>query len=312
MIKAPGLYDDIPERDYHADPCPLPSLSNSLSKLLVNQTPMHAYYEHPRLNKARMFEEKEPTRAMEIGTAFHKIFLGKGRDVIQVPFENYRKDAARIMRDEARAAGQVPILQDDMQRVDRMVEAARDQLAGTRFEKMFTGGKAEVTMAWQEQNGVWCRGRLDYLPDYVREGGHVEIADMKTTSGSSHADDWQSIAFDKSYDYQSVLYPRGLQKLIPGLGEVEFWFAVIEQDEPHALNMVRMGRQAIAEAEEMVELAIKMWGVCMKRGEWPGFDLDEGSIIDPAFWRSSQKELRRLAGLHRVDRWQRPLETKAA
>jgi hypothetical protein len=308
MIKDPGFYDDIAERDYHLDPCPLPSLSASIAKLLVNRSPLHAMNEHPRLNKAYVEEEKANTRPMDIGTAAHKLFLGKGREVIVIPFDDYRKDAAKLARDKARMAGHVPILQDDMGRVELMVEGIRDQLAGTRFAKCFSDGKAEVTAAWQDRGGVWCRIRLDYLPDYVREGGHVSIADLKTTSGSAHADDWQSIAFDKAYDYSSVLYPRGLKRLIPNLGEVEYNYLVVEQEEPFAINVVRFGGQALSEAEEMVELAIRTWDVCMKRGEWPGYDIEDGTAIDPAFWRSSQKELRRLALQHRIDRWQRPLE----
>lgn len=314
MIKAPGgFYDDIPEKEYHRDPCPLPSLSASVAKLLVNRSPMHAKNGHPKLNPTWSEEEKESTRPMDIGTAAHKLFLGKGRDVVTLPFDSYRKDAAKLARDKARMAGAVPILQDDMASVEIMVEGIRDQLASTRFAKCFSNGKAEVTAAWQDRNDVWCRIRFDYLPNYVHDGGHVSIADLKTTGGSAHSDDWQSIAFEKAYDYSSVLYPRGLKRLIPTIGEVEYNYLVVEQKEPFAINVVRFGNQALSEAEEMIEAAISTWAVCMKRGQWPGYDIEEGSVIDPAFWRSSQKELRRLALQHRIDRWQRPLEgSKAA
>ena len=310
MITKPGFYDDIIERDYNNDPCPLPSLSASIAKLLVNRSPMHAMNKHPRLNKNFVEEEKESTRPMDIGTAAHKLFLGKGADVVVVPFADFRKDAAKQARDQARARGAVPILEDDMAAVHLMVEGIRDQLAGTRFAKCFADGKPEVTAAWQDRGGVWCRIRFDYLPNYVYAGGHVCIADLKTTGGSAHADDWQSVAFDKAYDYSSVLYPRGLKHLIPAIGEIEYNYLVVEQKEPFAINVVRFGNQALAEAEEMVEMAISTWGVCMKRGVWPGYDIDDGSTIDPAFWRSSQKELRRLALQHRIDRWQRPLPPK--
>ena len=42
---------DMPEADYHKDPSPTPSLSSSIAKLLVNESPYHAYRQHPRLRK---------------------------------------------------------------------------------------------------------------------------------------------------------------------------------------------------------------------------------------------------------------------
>src|SRR5260221_5320495 len=55
MIDTPGLYD-IADADYHADCCAVPSLSSSIVKLLDQQTPLHAWQAHPRLNPR--FEEK--------------------------------------------------------------------------------------------------------------------------------------------------------------------------------------------------------------------------------------------------------------
>ena len=47
-----GIHD-IPPREYHADPCPAPSLSRSIAKLLVERSPAHAYAAHPRLGGPR-------------------------------------------------------------------------------------------------------------------------------------------------------------------------------------------------------------------------------------------------------------------
>ena len=38
--------------EYHADPCPTPSLSSGIARVLWANTPMHAWFKHPRLNKA--------------------------------------------------------------------------------------------------------------------------------------------------------------------------------------------------------------------------------------------------------------------
>ncbi|WP_242401117.1 hypothetical protein [Acetobacter okinawensis] len=49
IITTPGIYD-LPEAQYHADPCPTPSLSNSVARILLDESPMHAHFSHPRLN----------------------------------------------------------------------------------------------------------------------------------------------------------------------------------------------------------------------------------------------------------------------
>jgi len=62
-ISKPGVYD-IPDKEYHADPCPVPSLSSTLARTLLNQSPLHAWTKHPRLNPDHEPEEK---RTFDIG-----------------------------------------------------------------------------------------------------------------------------------------------------------------------------------------------------------------------------------------------------
>ena len=39
----------MPARDYHADPGETPTLSASIAKRIVNESPLHAWLKHPRL-----------------------------------------------------------------------------------------------------------------------------------------------------------------------------------------------------------------------------------------------------------------------
>jgi hypothetical protein len=47
MIIQPGIYYDITPADYFADPCPEPSATQSVLKVLLDQSPAHARCEHP-------------------------------------------------------------------------------------------------------------------------------------------------------------------------------------------------------------------------------------------------------------------------
>lgn len=304
MIDKPGLFDDVNERDYHADPVqPAPSLSSSIAKLLVTRSPRHAWYEHPRLRTAKALEVEAPTRAMDIGTAAHKLILGRGRDISEIVADDFKTKAAREIRDNARAEGRTPVLSHDMANVRLLAEAFRDQLAGTEFAGLLDQGDAEVTGVWQEAGGIWCRMRVDWLPAAARDGGHITVLDLKTTGGSGHPDDWQRTAFDMGYDFQDAHYKRGLMRLLPGVRSVRFVFAVLEQDPPYGLAFNEFGGQAAEEAAILMELARGLWGECLRRGEWPGYST-ETTHIDPPKWRSERAEIRRLALLRRSDRMQ--------
>lgn len=308
LLTEPGLYPDIVEERYHADPVIEPSLSASVAKLLVHRSARHAWHAHPRLNKAKALEVEKADKKKDIGTACHKIVLGKGRDIKIINYEDYKKKDAQIARDQALANGMVPILADDMREVEELAVAAKDQLADSDLAGYFEApGQSELTMVWRDVGGIWCRGRIDRLPDKVREGGHVIMADLKTTSGSSHFDDWERVAYDMAYDTQCAFYPRGLRALIPSIATITFKFAVIEQKAPFGLSVIEFPGIAVSEAEEDVELAMKMWAVCRKTGKWPSYD-GTTAYLDKAPWRSSRSEGRRMALQNMLARWQRPLE----
>ena len=69
MITKPGVYD-LPMAEYHADPCPEPSLSSSIIRLLCSASPLHAWTAHPRLNAAYVAEESD---RFDVGTAAHAL-----------------------------------------------------------------------------------------------------------------------------------------------------------------------------------------------------------------------------------------------
>ena len=81
-ISEPGVYS-LPDDAYHADPCPGPSLSSSVAKLMLDRSPLHAWHAHPRLNP-----NFEPRAGIEYlgsrlggpsGTAGK--LMGRGRDL---------------------------------------------------------------------------------------------------------------------------------------------------------------------------------------------------------------------------------------
>ncbi|WOH61951.1 PD-(D/E)XK nuclease-like domain-containing protein [Bradyrhizobium sp. BWC-3-1] len=63
----PGIYDDIPNADYHGGE----GISNSGLRIVREDTPLHYY----ALRTAANDNEREPTPAQALGTAFHALIL---------------------------------------------------------------------------------------------------------------------------------------------------------------------------------------------------------------------------------------------
>src|SRR4030095_13276592 len=124
MITAPGIYD-LPAADYHADPCPEPSLSSSIVKMLCLESAAHAHYAHPRLNPAAIEENGEH---FDIGTAAHALLLEGSKTIAIIDAKDYRTNAAKDARDVAYAAGLTPLLLARWTDVQAMVDRKSTRL----------------------------------------------------------------------------------------------------------------------------------------------------------------------------------------
>ena len=261
----PGFHDDISADTYHADPCPAPSLSASLAHILLSQSPRHAWTAHPRLNPA--FERETDTR-FDLGTAVHALLL-EGEHVFEmVNADDWRTKAAQEARDRIRAAGKIPLLVEQAEAVGQMAKAARMQLAAFDPPVPFTEGRPEETLIWQEDNGIWCRARLDWI---ARDESRIE--DYKTTSGSAQPDAWtRGPLFANGYAIQAAFYARGVTRLAGRRApEPDFRFVVQETFPPYALSVIGLGPDVWHFATKQVQWAIKLWGECLETNVWPAY-----------------------------------------
>lgn len=263
LITMPGIYD-LPEAEYHADPCPTPSLSNSVARILLDESPMHAHFAHPRLNPNRV--ETEVTEVMRMGTAFHSILLRKGASVVEVKFDDYKKNAAKESRDAAMESGMVPLLSKNYDAVHEMCRRALIQMKQhPDLEGFFAPGQSEAIIAWQEGND-WCRGMVDRLPDDL----HLPAFDLKGTMLSASPLKWDRRLVD-AYRTQDRFYNRGLSA-IEGRDRPPMRFVIVEMKEPHAVSVLTPAPSLQAVAAEDVDRAIQIWSGCMRSGHWPGYE----------------------------------------
>lgn len=266
LITKPGIYD-ISAEDYHADPCSEPSLSASIVKILADETPLHAWTLHPKLNPN--FERKEEDKFV-IGTVAHSLMLRDPKAFAILKYDDYKGGAAKAERDKARAVGVIPILEKHWDRVQLMVKIGREQLAwSSEFAGVFQNGKPEQTLIWQEGEGrdaIWFRSLLDWLPD-----DRSQPYDDYKTSEVAAPEKWsKNILYSVGHDISAAFYRRGIRAL--GLNrQPKMRFIVQEPSEPFALSGVEMTSEILELADRRIEAAIRKWRWCRQTDRWPAF-----------------------------------------
>jgi PDDEXK-like domain of unknown function (DUF3799) len=265
VIDQPGVYA-IPFDVYLADPCPEPSLTSGIARMLCLDSAMHAQFEHPRLNPDRERDESEP---MDIGRAAHALLLEGGGNIEIIDAPDWRTKAAKEAREAARAVGKTPLLAHVCKDVIAMVEALRGQLDRHTDggAAMFTAGEAEQSVIWLEDD-VWCRARLDWL-----RTDPYAVDDYKTTSQSANPDAWTRTLFSAGKDLQAAWYLRGLRAVTGEqlLDPATFRFAVQETYPPYAASVIALNPDAMLLAEKKILYALEKWREARASGDWRGY-----------------------------------------
>lgn len=248
--------------DYHADPSDPPSLSSSIAHLLSSQSPAHAWVAHPKLNPDFQREDKGH---YDVGTAAHALFLEGDAGVAIVDAPDWRTAAAKEARDQARANGKIPLLAGTFAGIEAMVVAAQRQLDTHAADPpLFTDGKPEQSLVWEELGGVICRARLDWLRD-----DFATIDDYKTTSKSANPEAYSRALFGIGGDIQAAFYIRGVEALTGRIPA--FRWAVQETSPPYALSVIAPGPDVLTIARKKVEHALALWRRCLASDHWPAY-----------------------------------------
>lgn len=279
-----GIHRDMDSKTYFGDPCNKPSLSQSIAKVLLDNSPLHARLEHPRLcpPTADDDEVEKYVKAQAIGNAAHKILLGRGKEVEIIQFDSFRKDDAKDLRDEAYAAGRVPILEKHMANAEQMVAAAWAQLEQHEANTTFKNGWGEVAIIC-EQDGVWLRSLVDWLHADLRT-----LDDYKSggVSVAPHVVGMRMV--DQGWDIQAAMQERILDELDPdGRGRRRHRFIAQENKPPYALTVCELSESVLTMGRKKLQAAINIWRDCIETDFWPGYT---NRIISPEYpgWQETR------------------------
>lgn len=283
-VTEPGLYPDVPEDVYHADPVAHEwgSLSSSGAKLLV--PPSCPYlFDYARKHGKR-------TKSMDIGTRVHALVLGKGEEYLtELPFDEYRTDEAKAARDKAVTDGKIPTKPREMAEARAIADAVIADPEARRLLDAVTD--TELSGFWYEpEYGIWCRMRLDVLGWTDRP----EIGDVKTTADASPEKFAKSLA-EYRYDIQWRHYCRGLAAILsayPGeltADDIGWSWIVVQTTGPHVVMVYEPSAEDTERADESLRIAYGHFAACSRAAVWPKWSESAMELSLP-YYRAKQIE----------------------
>ncbi|HJS88692.1 MAG TPA: hypothetical protein VJ738_01865 [Steroidobacteraceae bacterium] len=281
------VLEGITPEEYLADPCASPSLSQSVAHTLVTCSPRHAWLDHPRLGG----RERRSTAAMDEGSILHRLILGRGADFeVLSGFDNFRTKAAQELRDAARAAGKIPLLVPEFERLTRIATRVQSRCRDFGFE---FSGRSEVPVEFTEQvegtgAEILCRCMFDHMIEQRDDNGEVIsglILDLKKVASANPAD-LAARAFDAGFDIQEHAYVRAFEQLHPAaVGRVDFVFLTFEAEEPLEVVPVRLDGALQEIGRRRWSRAVALWHQLLTEGSfpWPGYVRDAITLSAPAW-----------------------------
>lgn len=267
-INKAGIYPEITEEEYHADPCVEISASRSLIKTIVERTPKHAFTQHPRLYTKKTKDKEDK---FDLGTAAHSMILGKGKGVVKAPeeWEAWTTKASKEWREETRKSGGVPMLQSQYERALDMAGEVKEQLPNFGLQNLFNPefGKPEVTAVSNDKTGGFCRIMIDWLEK------DLTVTDLKTTDIELNKENIGRHCASMGYEFQHAFYERVMLSLFPEMeGRFKFQFLFVETKPPYAIMPITLPAEAIAKGRFYVNRGLEIWAKCKRENRWPAFE----------------------------------------
>jgi hypothetical protein len=191
-----GIYFDLPEDQYHADP----ALGSTDLRRLLASGPDY-WWESP-LNPNP--PERRPSPQLDFGKALHKLVL-EGHQAFAVRYVRRPDDLVRLDA-KAKAAlapdGQTVLDGDDY---DRILISGELIAKNSDLAAAFEGGVPEVSVFWKRSDGTRLKARFDFLK--IRGVG--DLKSIRNYMGHPFAEACTRSIVTYRYDIQAAHYLEG-------------------------------------------------------------------------------------------------------
>jgi hypothetical protein len=282
-----GLYDSEP----NFPPDSPPRLHQSTAKVLLMQSPLHAW--HRLFGPQEPQEPEEFNNARNFGTLCHELLLG-GKNIVVVEAPDWRTNAAREARDMALAAGKIPVLRRRSEEAGKLVNRVVTALEhrGLSLEN----ARSEVTAVWKSSSGAWCEGRIDHLilpKPRARKTSRALILDFKFTTVEAVKKACESRFIEYGYDIQHAAYVEAVETIFPKLrGRVEMIFFFVEVEPPHAIRTMPLAASMKNSGLWRWNKARGLWRECLRKygteTPWPSYG-DDGEPAECPQWELNRQ-----------------------
>lgn len=284
-ISSPGIYARVPIDIYHGpDLCAGPSISSSGLRTIFAESPMD-YWIYSPLNPRRL--EKPESEAFILGRAAHHLLLGEaefGRHFTIEPETypdpkdgkpkkwNNNADYCRDWAASARDSKLTVLTRKQMESIKGMAgilpwqEGLEDSgLANNGLVKAgaLSGLIEHTIIAIDPETGIFLKSRPDVIPTASRD-----FNDFKTSADVS--DEAIRKTLDSyRYDMQADLASTCLEQA-DGHPFEAFGFIFADKKPPHAVNVIELDPEDLAEAAKDNRTALRTFARCLDTNRWAG------------------------------------------
>jgi exodeoxyribonuclease VIII len=227
------------------------------------------------------------TSAMVLGQALHVALLEPQNFMGQyaaAPKCDRRTNAgkAEYAAFQEANAGKIALTCDEMDECNALAEAAHAHPVVSAL--LEAPGLNEVSLVWQEPNGLRGKARLDRLTTYE---GYSTIIDFKSTRDASPLR-FGADSARLAYDMQAAWYLRGADALAPV--PRRFMFVALEKGAPHGVALYELDEPFLQHGREQVERALVAYKNATESGVWPGYPTRIQTLYAPGWLKVADFE----------------------
>lgn len=272
---------DLPADDYHRH-----TAVGHTGLLQVLRSPAHF--------RSWLVQPREPTPAMQFGTAVHMAVLEPQRfqaTYAECPAYDRRTKEGREKAAEWEAAngGKTPLAPEQMSAIGTIREALRAHAGAAR---LLGAGRPEVSAFWtDEETGIECKARADFLSGWPDRPDTV--VDLKTTQNAG-AESFARAVANFGYDVQAALYVDGFRRVLRRY--VRFVFLAVEVEPPYAVAAYEASVTLLSVGRAKYRAALRLLEWCRRNDSWPAYQPD-GEIEElnlPGWAASRANEIEEL------------------
>lgn len=243
-----GVVEDMDDTEYHAF---YEILSSSGARdILPPSCPAEFRWKQEHRVEKPYFDE---------GHAAHKLVLGIGQPIVEIPFTSWQYKEAKLQREAAYQRNEIPLLTEKKQMVEDMAAALQKHPVA---RDLLQGGKPEQSLFWDDPSGAVLRARPDYAWD-----DWSTLIDYKTSTSAQPEAFAQAVAKYR-YHMQDDFYSQGVinLELHP---DPRFLFIVQSKEPPYAVSVVQLDGAARSMGYHLNRQAIELFASCQRTAHWP-------------------------------------------